>query len=136
MRSIAIFLLISGGGLGARPALPPQEPPAAQEPAKPSPPPAPETEQVQEPQPSPPQPVTQPGVAGSMEPAQVKELLHRVWLAEYRVNDLLTDLHPQRWEVLPEAGGEINKNLQKLPHEMAAPEHRRRQASKTAQSAL
>src|SRR3989442_2277328 len=114
MRSIAIFLLISGGGLGARAALPPQEPPAAQEPAKPSPPPAPETEQVQEPQPSPPQPVTQPGVAGSMEPPQVKELLHRVWLAADRGNDLLTDLHPERRKHSPEAGQDFEKNLAKL----------------------
>src|SRR2546426_9342431 len=118
MRFIAIFLLISSGGLGARAALPPQDPPAAQEPAKPSPPPAPETEQVQEPQPSPPQPVTQPGVAGSMEPPQVKELLHRVWLAEDRVNDLLTDLHPQRWELSPEAGREFQKTVQEAPHEI------------------
>src|SRR2546428_13744484 len=111
MRFIAIFLLISGGGLGARAALPAQEPPAAQEPAKPSPPPVPETEQVQEPQPSPPQPVTQPGVAGSMEPAQGKELLHRVWLAGDRVNELLTDLHPRRWKGSPEAGVEVQQIL-------------------------
>ena len=135
MRSIAIFLLISGGGLGARAALPPQEPPAAQEPAKPSPPPAPETEQVQEPQPSPPQPVTQAGVAGSMEPAQVKELLHRVWLAEYRVNDLLTDLHPERWKVSPEAGEDFNKLLEKLRNEMAALEQWRSQFENRAESA-
>ena len=135
MRSIAIFLLISGGGLGARAALPAQEPPAAQEPVKPSPPPVPETEQVQEPQPSPPQPVTQVSVAGSMEPAQVKELLHRVWLAEYRVNDLLTDLHPERWKLSPEAGEDFNKLLEKLRNEMAALEQWRSQFENRVESA-
>ena len=134
MRFIAIFLLISGGGLGARAALPAQEPPAVQEPAKPSPPPAPETEQVQEPQPPAPQPVTQLSVAGSMEPAQVKELLHRVWLAEYRVNDLLTDLHPERWKLSPEAGEDFNKLLEKLRNEVATLEQWRSQFENRAES--
>ncbi len=39
--------------------------------------------------------------AGFMDPAQVKELLHRVWLATYRVNDLLTEVHPDRWNLTP-----------------------------------
>src|SRR2546425_6624250 len=108
MRSIAIFLLISGGGLGARAALPPQEPPAAQEPAKPSPPPAPETEQVQEPQPSPPQPVTQAGVAGSMEAPPGKEMLHPVLPAGEPGKHPPPHPPPPTREGSPEAGGKIS----------------------------
>src|SRR2546426_10427441 len=117
MRSMSIFLLISGGGLGARAALPPQDPPAAQEPANPSPPPAPETEQVQEPQPSPPQPVTQAGVAGSMEPPQGKEMLYPGWVGGERVNDPPARLPPQTREGLPGAGGRFKKKAREDRHQ-------------------
>src|SRR3989442_4812685 len=105
MRSIAIFLLISGGGLGARAALPPQEPPAAQEPAKPSPPPAPETEQVQEPQPSPPQPVTQAGVAGPVEAPPGQEMASPALPAGERRHHPPDQPPPPRLQGLADAGG-------------------------------
>jgi hypothetical protein len=36
---------------------------------------------------------------GSLEPEQVRALLHRIWLAEYRTNDLLTEVQPDRWKL-------------------------------------
>jgi len=41
--------------------------------------------------------------SGSLEPAEVKALMHKVRLAEYRVDDLLTQVHPERWKMT--AGG-------------------------------
>jgi hypothetical protein len=33
-----------------------------------------------------------------MDPAQVKTLARKIWLAEYRVNDLLAQVHPEHWK--------------------------------------
>jgi hypothetical protein len=32
-----------------------------------------------------------------MDPAQVKALAHKIWIAEFRINDLLTQVHPEKW---------------------------------------
>ncbi len=29
----------------------------------------------------------------------MKELSHKLWLAEFRINDLLTEVHPERWKL-------------------------------------
>jgi len=42
------------------------------------------------------QPVNDPGF---MDPAQVKELAHKIWIEEYRINDLLTQVHPEKWKI-------------------------------------
>jgi hypothetical protein len=34
-----------------------------------------------------------------MEPTPVKALAHKIWIAEYRINDLLTQVHPEMWKV-------------------------------------
>jgi hypothetical protein len=39
---------------------------------------------------------------GFMTAAEVKERLHRLWLVQFRVNDLLTEVKPERWTL--EAG--------------------------------
>jgi hypothetical protein len=36
---------------------------------------------------------------GFLEPSQVKSLAHRIWIAEYRVNDLLSSVHPGNWKM-------------------------------------
>ena len=46
-----------------------------------------------------------PAGEGFVEPQQVKELLHRMWLAEYRINDLFSEVHPERW-MMPESARE------------------------------
>ena len=37
--------------------------------------------------------------AGYMDSAQVKALLHKIWLAEFRINDLLSQANPGRWKI-------------------------------------
>jgi hypothetical protein len=50
-----------------------------------------------------PAPVNAPaGTTGYLEPEQVKALLHKMWLAHYRINDLLAQVHVDRWKI-PEA---------------------------------
>jgi hypothetical protein len=56
-----------------------------------------------------PKPVQSPGIVagmlaksqqpGYMDPAQVKALLNQMRFTEYRINDLMTDLHPDRWKM-------------------------------------
>jgi hypothetical protein len=71
--------------------------PGAQQPGIPA---TSDTVQAGEPK-APPQSVPgEPAIdAGSMDPAQVKTLAQKIWLAEYRVNDLLAQLHPERWKI-------------------------------------
>jgi hypothetical protein len=57
---------------------------------------------------------------GAMEAAQVKELLHRLWLAEYRVNDLLTEVHPERWRISETARASFRESLDALHKQMEA----------------
>ncbi len=61
----------------------------------------------------------QPG-EGFMEPAQVKDLLHRLWLAEYRINDLLTEVHPDQWKLPETARGSFLDTFDALRKQMAA----------------
>jgi len=41
-------------------------------------------------------PVNDPGF---MEAGQVQALAHKIWMAEYRITDLLTQVHPEKWKV-------------------------------------
>jgi len=52
--------------------------------------------------------------AGYLEPAQLKTLLHKIWLAEYRINDLLTEVHPERWKIQEAARNSFNQTLENL----------------------
>jgi len=61
--------------------------------------PTPETETVSPATTPPPAQSPQLSGEGAMEPAQVKELLRRLSLAEYRLNDLLTEVRPERWKL-------------------------------------
>ncbi len=63
---------------------------------------APQAERVDATKPAPPDRDATPVAEGSMAPSQVKELLHKVWLAQFRINDLLGEVRPERWK-LPEA---------------------------------
>ena len=88
-----------------------------------SPPAAPvETENVETSQ-APPSAVRMPPSAapeGMMEASQVKELLHRLWLAEYRINDLLTEVHPDRWKISGTARASFGETLDALRQQMSA----------------
>ncbi len=58
--------------------------------------------------------------AGYLEPAQVKDLLHKIWLAEYRINDLLTEVHQDRWKVAEAGRASFTQTLETLRKELAA----------------
>lgn len=80
----------------------------------------PQTETVGTVQPGPAKPQPAPGGEGYLEPAQVKELLRKVWLAEYRINDLLTEVHPERWKLADAARDSFRQTLETLRAQMAA----------------
>ena len=49
-----------------------------------------------------------------MEPAQVKALTHKIWLAEYRITDLLTQVHSDKWKVSNIMRNSFNQTLENL----------------------
>ena len=57
----------------------------------------PQTEAIPSPQPL---QTTQPAnPPGFMDPAQVKILAQKIWVAEFRIHDLLKAVHPEKWKV-------------------------------------
>ena len=52
--------------------------------------------------------------------AQLKELSHKLWLAEFRINDLLTEVHPERWKLSEVASGSFNQTLAALREQLKA----------------
>jgi hypothetical protein len=56
-------------------------------------------------------PVNDPGF---MEPLQVKALAHKIWIAEYRINDLLTQVHPEKWKTSNVTRKSFNQTLENL----------------------
>jgi len=76
-----------------------------------------ETEKVTVPAETPPPVTTRTGTTGYLEPAQVKTLLHKVWLAQYRIDDLLAQVRAERWK-MPDAArksfGQTLENLRKV----------------------
>jgi len=72
--------------------------PAANQPAPVTVAAAPQTEQVAAPQAAPP-PSTSTELAGSITPEQVKTLMQQVYVATFRLGDLMTLVHAERWKV-------------------------------------
>jgi hypothetical protein len=54
-----------------------------------------------------------------MDPAQVKALAHKIWLAEIRASDLLTQLHPKTWIVSNIVRNSFNQTLENLQGALA-----------------
>jgi len=81
---------------------------------------APETETVTATQALPPAKSTQLSGEGFMEPAQVKDLLHRLWLAGYRITDLLTEVHPERWKMADSTRASFQESFDALRTQLAA----------------
>jgi hypothetical protein len=72
----------------------------------------PQTEAIPSPQPlQTTQPVNPPGF---MEPAQVKVLAHKIWVVEFRIHDLLTAMHPEKWKVSNIIRNSFNMTLENL----------------------
>lgn len=114
----------------------------AQEPAKPpapaplASPSAPASPASQAPQaaaqaPAAPQPT---GDAGYLDPAQLKALLHKIWLIEYRTNDLLTDVHPEKWKIPDDVRHSFNEALDNLRGALTSQEDWRAQFEKRPDS--
>lgn len=51
---------------------------------------------------------------GYMDATQVRALLHKMWMAEYRVNDLLSQVHPDKWKVSDAARNSFKQSLSSL----------------------
>jgi hypothetical protein len=73
-------------------------------------------------------PSAQANTTGYMEPAQVKALMHKIWLAQYRFNDLLTQVHPDKWKMPLAARQSFEQSLESLRQAMAAEEEWRSQS--------
>jgi hypothetical protein len=52
----------------------------------------------------------------------LKVLTHKIWLAQFRLTDLLAQVHPERWKMPPEARQSFNQSLDSLRKSMAAEE--------------
>lgn len=62
-----------------------------------------------------------PSQSGYLDAQQVKSLMDQVRFAEYRINDLLTDVHPERWKKMPEsAQNSFQQTLATLKAQMQA----------------
>jgi hypothetical protein len=118
MKSSAVLFLFLGVSLPAV-AQQPAKAPAQATPDQTLP-----TESVQTLQPT---PAAMPAGEGYMEPAQVKEILHKVWLAEYRLNDLLTQVHPERWKLADSARKSFQQTFETLRAELKGLEEWRSQ---------
>jgi hypothetical protein len=86
-----------------------------------------QTEKIGTPPATPPPVTAQTGTAGYLEPAQVKALLHKVWLAQYRINDLLTQVNPEKWKMPDTARKSFGQTLESLRQALASEEEWRAQ---------
>src|SRR5207247_10059652 len=109
----------------AAPAAPPSQP-AAKQPAPVAVVAAPQTEQVTAPQAAPP-PSTSTELAGSITPEQVKTLMQQVYVATFRLGDLMTLVHPERWKVPETVRDSFKQDLATLRDHLRALEASRRQ---------
>jgi hypothetical protein len=76
--------------------------------------PAPQTEKVQVGQAEQSAARKTPASEGYLDAVQIKSLLHRVWVLEYRINDLLTQVDPEQWKMPGAALKSFNQTLTTL----------------------
>ncbi len=69
-----------------------------------------------------------------MDAAQVKALTHKIWMAEYRINDLLTQVHPEKWKASKVTLNSFNQTLENLHKALEALEEWRAQFEKRPDS--
>jgi hypothetical protein len=79
-----------------------------------------ETEKVTIPAGTPPPITTRTGTTGYLEPAQVKALLHKVWLTQYRIDDLLAQVRAERWKMPDAARKSFGQTLENLRKTLAS----------------
>lgn len=61
-------------------------------------------------------------VPGRLEPGQVKVLAHKIWLAQYRLSDLLTQVNPDQWKMAANVRQSFDQSLDSLRQALAAQE--------------
>jgi hypothetical protein len=110
---VAVYPLTVLAQSSTQETLPPKSPspPASQEV---------ETEKVTVPTETPPPISTRPGTPGYLEPAQVKALLHKVWLTQYRIDDLLAQVRAERWKMPDVARKSFGQTLENLRKALAS----------------
>src|SRR5689334_22409334 len=64
---------------------------------------------------------------GYLDPVQLKALSHKIWLAQYRLNDLMLQIHPEKWKIEPGARQSFDQSLDSLRKSIAAEEDWRSQ---------
>ncbi|MBZ5670416.1 MAG: hypothetical protein LAO04_11880 [Acidobacteriia bacterium] len=79
-----------------------------------------ETEKVAVPAETPPPISARAGTPGYLEPAQVKALLHKIWLAQYRIDDLLAQVRAERWKMPDAARKSFGQTLENLRKALAS----------------
>jgi hypothetical protein len=65
----------------------------------------------------------------------VKALAHKIWLAEYRINDLLTQVHPEKWKISSLTRNSFSQTLESLHKGLEGLEEWRAQFEKRPDSA-
>ncbi|HEV2494406.1 MAG TPA: hypothetical protein VG204_15175 [Terriglobia bacterium] len=93
----------------------------------------PQTENIAAP-PSPPPPATTAIEVGYLTSDQVKVLLHRIYVAAFRLNDLLTQVQPGRWKVPEPVRDHFNLRVAKLRSDLKALDAARAQFSEQTDS--
>lgn len=125
--ALFITLLVAPCALGQQPS------PAAKPPERaPSAPPETETIQVAPAPPSPLQKLS--SETGGMDPAALREGLHKMAILEYRINDLLSQVQPAKWKISDGARKSFEQTLDTLRKQLAALEEWRAQFDKRPES--
>jgi hypothetical protein len=119
MKYLVALLLLIGCEFPSRAQAPPASPLPEQKPPAAVPSPPPQTEVVAPSQTPPPGESTAPVEAGYLQPAEVKSSLHSLWLVLFRINDLLGEIHAERWKMPDVAAGSFEQTLETLRTELA-----------------
>lgn len=93
-----------------------------------------ETETIGPTGPAPAVPAARADSSGYMEPAQVKVLTHKLWLAEFRLNDLLSQVNPEKWKMSPATRKSFDQTMDSLHKSLAGVEDWRGQFEKRPDS--
>ncbi len=130
-RSVLFFsvllVLAPAGKVQAAPQAGQSSPPATQNPTTTTPSTDVETQKIEAPPGSQTPPATLTNDMGSLHDTEVKALLTKVRFSEYRINDLLTDVRPERWKLPDTTLESFHQTLKALRAQVAALEEWRAQ---------
>lgn len=126
MKLLVFTLFVASCPLGAFGQSTARKPPAAQRPSSPASQEI-QTEQIAAPTKTPPVSSTQTHGPGPLEPEQVKALAHKIWLAQFRLNDLLAQVHPEKWKMPPDARKSFEQGMDSLRKALTSQEDWRSQ---------